>query len=38
MNTKSYPVSGAGLGLRRYFMDELAQRDDQPFYFLEVAP
>ena len=38
MNTKSYPVSGAGLGLRRDFMDELAQRDDQPFDFLEVAP
>ena len=38
MDTKSYPVSGAGLGLRRDFMDELAQRDDQPFDFLEVAP
>jgi len=38
MDTKPYPVSGAGLGLRRDFMDELAQRDDQPFDFLEVAP
>jgi len=38
MNTTAHPVSGAGLGLRRDFMDELAKRDDQPFDFMEVAP
>lgn len=38
MDAKPYPVSGVGLGLRRDFMTELAQREDQPFDFLEVAP
>ena len=38
MDTIEYAVSGAGLGLRRDFMDELAERKDQPFDFLEVAP
>ena len=38
MDTTAYPVSGAGLGLRRDFMSELSKRDDQPFDFLEVAP
>jgi len=38
MNTPSCPVSGVGLGLRRSFMDELADREHQPADFLEVAP
>lgn len=38
MNTASCPVSGAGLGLRRSFMSELAELDSKPFDFLEVAP
>lgn len=38
MKKIEHPVSGAGLGLRRDFMDDLAKRDDQPFDFLEVAP
>ncbi len=38
MNRTEHPVSGAGLGLRRDFMDDLANRDDRPFDFLEVAP
>lgn len=38
MNTASCPVTGAGLGLRRSFMDELAALDHQPADFLEVAP
>lgn len=38
MNTTSYPVSGAGLGLRRDFMDELAASEHAPADFLEVAP
>jgi hypothetical protein len=38
MNTASCPVSGAGLGLRRSFMNELGELDDKPFDFLEVAP
>jgi len=38
MNTLSCPVSGAGLGLRRSFMDELLALDHEPADFLEVAP
>lgn len=38
MDTTSFPVSGAGLGLRRDFMDDLAGRDPHPVDFLEVAP
>jgi len=38
MNTPSCPVSGAGLGLRRSFMDELDVLDHKPADFLEVAP
>ncbi|NOQ81922.1 MAG: DUF692 family protein [Methylophaga sp.] len=38
MNTPSCPVSGAGLGLRRSFMDELNALDHNPANFLEVAP
>ena len=38
MNTPSCPISGAGLGLRRSFMDELDALDHNPADFLEVAP
>lgn len=38
MNTASCPISGAGLGLRRSFMDELDALDHNPVDFLEVAP
>jgi len=38
MNTASCPVSGAGLGLRRDFMDDLKGLDHKPVDFLEVAP
>jgi len=38
MNTPSCPVSGAGLGLRRSFMDDLDALDHNPVDFLEVAP
>jgi len=38
MNTPSCPVSGAGLGLRRSFMDDLDALDHNPADFLEVAP
>jgi hypothetical protein len=38
MNIVSCPLSGAGLGLRRSFMDELAQIEAPPIDFLEVAP
>ncbi len=38
MNTASCPVSGAGLGLRRSFMDEFMTLDHKPADFLEVAP
>jgi len=38
MNTASCPITGAGLGLRRSFMDEMAALDHQPVDFLEVAP
>jgi uncharacterized protein (UPF0276 family) len=38
MNHMRYPVSGAGLGYRRSFMDEVAEADIDPVQFLEVAP
>lgn len=38
MNSKTCPVTGAGLGLRRSFIDELARMDDTGIDFLEVAP
>lgn len=38
MTTKFGPVHGAGLGLRRSFMDDLAAVDDAPVDFLEIAP
>jgi uncharacterized protein (UPF0276 family) len=38
MNTTSCPVSGAGLGLRRSFMDEFMALDHKSADFLEVAP
>ena len=38
MNTTSCPVSGAGLGLRRSFMDEFMAISPKPADFLEVAP
>lgn len=38
MNSKTCPVTGAGLGLRRSFIDELAKMDDTGIDFLEVAP
>lgn len=36
--TKAGAVQGAGLGLRRSFMDDLAAVDDAPVDFLEIAP
>ncbi len=38
MNTASCPISGAGLGLRRSFMNELEMLPHNPVDFLEVAP
>lgn len=38
MNTRSCPVSGAGLGLRRSFIEALAARPETGVDFLEVAP
>jgi hypothetical protein len=38
MNSASCPVSGAGLGLRRSFIDELAAMKQTGIDFLEVAP
>lgn len=38
MSNKSCPVSGAGLGLRRSFIDELTDLEDTGIDFLEVAP
>lgn len=38
MNPDGYPVSGAGLGYRRSFMNEIADTDIAPVSFLEVAP
>lgn len=36
--TDNLTVQGAGLGLRRSFMDDLAAVDDAPLDFLEIAP
>lgn len=38
MNSTTCPVNGAGLGLRRSFMNELAAMDNTGIDFLEVAP
>ncbi len=38
MSSKTFPVNGAGLGLRRSFIDELAAMDNTGIDFLEVAP
>jgi len=38
MNTTSCPLSGAGLGLRRSFMNDLDAFKHKPVDFLEVAP
>ena len=38
MSRKTYPVNGAGLGLRRSFIDELAEMENTGIDFLEVAP
>lgn len=35
---KTFPVSDAGLGLRREILDEMMQSDLSPVSFLEVAP
>lgn len=36
--TQGYAVEGAGLGLRRSFIDEIMQLDHPPIDFIEVAP
>lgn len=38
LQTDNLTVQGAGLGLRRSFMDDLAAVDDAPLDFLEIAP
>lgn len=38
MNSTTCPVNGAGLGLRRSFIDDLAAMDSTGIDFLEVAP
>lgn len=38
MTTTSCPVQGAGLGLRRSFINELAKQDAPAIDFMEVAP
>ena len=38
MNSKYYPVHGAGLGLRRSLMNSLADQTTQPVNFWEIAP
>ncbi|MDO8825210.1 DUF692 domain-containing protein [Methylophaga sp.] len=38
MRTQGYVVEGAGLGLRRSFIDEIMQLDQPPIDFIEVAP
>lgn len=38
MSSKTCPVSGAGLGLRRSFLGELSAMSDTGIDFLEVAP
>lgn len=36
--TTTYPVQGAGVGLRRSVLDEFMQHPDMPVDFMEVAP
>jgi len=38
MNNNQYPVHGAGLGLRRSIMEELADQPPSQVNFMEVAP
>lgn len=38
MNTRTYPVKNAGLGLRREVIDEMLEADLSAVSFLEVAP
>jgi len=38
MTEQHYPVSGAGLGLRREKLDEMLENDLAPVDFMEVAP
>ena len=38
MRSQGYAVNGAGLGLRRSFIDEIMQLDHPPIDFIEVAP
>ena len=38
MNSKNYPVHGAGLGLRRSFMDAVVSNPPATVDFMEVAP
>jgi len=38
MTTRNYPVSGAGLGLRREKLDEMLDNSLEPVNFMEVAP
>jgi hypothetical protein len=38
MSTTSCPLQGAGLGLRRSFIDELEKLDETTIDFMEVAP
>jgi len=38
MTTPNYPVSGAGLGLRREKLDEMLDHSLEPVNFMEVAP
>lgn len=38
MKTQGYAVEGAGLGLRRSFIDDIMQLDNPPIDFIEVAP
>ena len=38
MNSNSYPVHGAGLGLRRSFMDAVVSNPPSGVDFMEVAP
>jgi uncharacterized protein (UPF0276 family) len=38
MNAESFPVQGAGLGLRRPLMESFAHQTPEPISFCEVAP
>ncbi len=38
MNSTTYPVHGAGLGLRRSIMDPLADPFPSQVDFMEIAP